>query len=110
VDEESPLTVVTLKQLCDVLIEELAALGGEQMLFSHMKRAVEKAAEDKDLPALQATWKDLRVWTRGLTPQQQQVVAQRLRLRCGVDLVDDQRLAVDDDHPEDPGGQLERGS
>ena len=109
-DEESPLTVVTLKQLCDVLIEELAALGGEQMLFSHMKRAVERAAEDGDLPALQATWKDLRVWIRGLTPQQQQDVAQRMRLRCGVDLVDDKPSVVDDAPPEDSGGRLERGS
>jgi len=110
VDEEIPLTVVTLKQLCDVLIEELAALGGEQMLFSHMKRAVAKAAEDKDLSALQATWKDLRVWTRGLTPQQQQDVAQQLRLRCGVDLVDEGRSVVDDAPPEDAGGRAERGS
>ena len=110
VDEESPLTVVALKQLCDVLIEELAALGGEQMLFSHMKQAVAKAAETNDLPALQATWKDLRVWTRGLTPGQQHVVAEKMRLRCGVDLVGDERAAGDDPPPGDAGEHQERGS
>jgi hypothetical protein len=107
VDEETPMTVVSLKQLCDALIDELAALGGEQMLFSHMKRAVARAAGKGDLQSLQATWKDLRVWTRGLTPQQQQDVADRMRLRCGVDLVDDERSAQDGQEPADPGGQLE---
>jgi hypothetical protein len=110
VDEEHWMTVVSLKQLCDALIEELAALGGEQMLFSHMKRAVARAAEKGDLQGLQATWKDLRVWTRGLTPGQQHVVAEKMRLRCGVDLVDDGQPSPGAHGPEDPGGQLESES
>ena len=110
VDEETRMTVVSLKQLCDALIEELAALGGEQMLFSHMKRAVARAAGKGDLQSLQATWKDLRVWTRGLTPGQQHVVAEKMRLRCGVDLVDDERSAQDGQGPGEPEGQLESES
>ena len=104
------MTVVSLKELCDVLIEELAALGGEQMLFSHMKRSVATAAADGDLPSLQATWKDLRVWTRGLTPQQRQTVAEKVRLRCGVDLVEEEGAAGPDVPPEDPGERPESGS
>jgi hypothetical protein len=110
VDEETRMTVVSLKQLCDALIDELAALGGEQMLFSHMKRAVARAAGEGDLQSLQATWKDLRVWTRGLTPGQQHVVAEKMRLRCGVDLVDDERSAEGGLNPEESGERLESES
>jgi hypothetical protein len=109
-DEENRMTIVSLKELCDVLIEELAALGGEQMLFSHMKRSVAKAAQAGDLAALQATWKDLRVWSRGLTPQQRQVVGDKVRLRCGVDLVEEDAVAGTDLPLDDPGGRLESGS
>jgi len=71
-------------QFCSALIEELAALGGEEKLFTHMKAAVEKAAARADLAALQETWNDLKVWTRSLTALQQAQVARQMRQKLGM--------------------------
>ena len=60
------------------------------MLFSHMNRSLDEAADRGDLASLQATWKDLRVWTRGLSTAQQAHVSRRMHVRFGIDFSEDE--------------------
>lgn len=100
----------SLRTFCSALIEELAALGGEETLFRHMQAAVVTAAAEGDLPALEETWKDLKTWTRSLTETQRANVARQMREKFGLTLSCDKPGGNRDLLIPDPPGSLENES
>ena len=108
--EENKAAVEALRNFCSALIEELAALGGEEKLFSHMKGVVETVAAKGDLQSLEETWKELKVWTRSLTEQQQAHVVRQMRQKFGMPIARDQVAGSRDLLIPDPGENLENES
>ena len=105
--EVNQAAIESLRKFCTALIEELATLGGEEKLFSHMKGAVERAATKGDLPFLRETWNDLKVWTKSLTDQQRAQVARQMRQKFGITFTADGTGANRDLLIPDPPGRLE---
>lgn len=99
--------IESLRQFCAALIEELAALGGEEKLFNHMKNAVETAAAEGNLAALRATWDDLKIWTRSLTDGQRTHVAVQMRQKFGMTFASDGAGSARDLLIPDPPENLE---
>ena len=105
--EANAAAIESLRKFCGALIEELAALGGEEKLFSHMKGVVETVAAKGDLKSLEATWNDLKVWTRSLTDQQRAQVARQMRQKFGMTLAGDEAAGDRDLLIPDPPDLLE---
>jgi len=110
VEKTNAAAVEALREFCSALIEELANLGGEERLFTHMKGAVETAAGQSDLSSLEETWNDLKIWTRGLTPQQQAQVARQMRQKLGMTETRDDADGTPDLLIPDPPIRLESDS
>jgi hypothetical protein len=81
--------VSRLQEICNGIIDELAALGGEQSLFVHYKKTVAAAADRGELEDLMQIWSDLREWSRVLSPRQREQLDAGLRRRFGIGLVGD---------------------
>jgi hypothetical protein len=87
--DEREREVSRLQEICAGIIEELAAMGGEQALFAHYRKTVTEAAERHELEDLMQIWSDLRDWSRVLSPKQREQLDAGLRRRFGVSLIED---------------------
>lgn len=106
----SAADIESLRKFCSALIEELAALGGEKKLFSHMKGVVERVAAEGDLQSLEETWDELKVWTRSLTDMQQAHVVRQMRQTFSSIFAGDEAGANRDLLMPDPPQKLENES